>query len=114
MADSPVDDKDALLAEAAAEMESGDAVDDAVVGDVRSYLRAYYRHVAPEDLAQAGSRRLAAVATEQPRFAAPRPQGRALVKVRRGQAAACAPARDVVDIVTDDMPFLVDSVRMEL
>jgi glutamate dehydrogenase len=114
MADSPVDDKDALLAEAAAEIESGDAVDDAVVGDVRSYLRAYYRHVALEDLAQAGPRRLAAVATEQARFAAHRPQGRALVKVRRGQAAACAPARDVVDIVTDDMPFLVDSVRMEL
>jgi glutamate dehydrogenase len=114
MADSPVDEKDALLAEAAADIESGDAVDDAVVGDVHSYLRAYYRHVALEDLAQAGPRRLAAVATEQARFAAHRPQGRALVKVRRGQAAACAPARDVVDIVTDDMPFLVDSVRVEL
>jgi glutamate dehydrogenase len=114
MADSPVDEKGALLTEAAAEIESGDAVDDAVAGDVRSYLRAYYRHVAPEDLLQAGPRRLAAVATEQARFAAHRPQGRALVKVRRGEAAACAPARDVVDIVTDDMPFLVDSVRMEL
>ncbi len=114
MADSPADDKDALLADAAAEIAAGDAVDDAVVGDVLSYLRAYYRHVALEDLVSAGPRRLAAVATEQARFAAHRPQGRALVRVRRGEAAACAPARDVVDIVTDDMPFLVDSVRMEL
>ena len=54
MADSPVDEKDALLTEAAAEIESGDAVDDAVAGDVRGYLRAYYRHVALEDLVQAG------------------------------------------------------------
>jgi glutamate dehydrogenase len=36
------------------------------------------------------------------------------VRVRRGEAAACAAARDVVDIVTADMPFLVDSIRMEL
>jgi glutamate dehydrogenase len=114
MADSPADDKDALLADAAAEIAAGDAVDDAVVGDVLSYLRAYYRHVALEDLVVAGPARLAAVATEQARFAAHRPQGRALVRVRRGEAAACAPARDVIDIVTDDMPFLVDSVRMEL
>jgi glutamate dehydrogenase len=110
MADgSPMDDKDALLAKAAA-VAGGDAA----VGDVLGYLRAYYRHVAMEDLAAAGPERLAAIALEQARFAAYRPQGRALVRVRRGESAACAAARDVVDIVTDDMPFLVDSLRMEL
>ncbi len=107
---SAKDDKEALLDQAAA-LASGDG---ALVGDVRSYLGAYYRHVAPDDLAAAGPERLAAVAIEQAKFAAHRPQGRALVRVRRGEAAACSPARDVVDIVTDDMPFLVDSVRMEL
>jgi glutamate dehydrogenase len=102
-------DKEALLAKAA-EAAGGDAR----VGDVLSYLAAYYRHVAMEDLVAAGPERLAAIATEQARLAAYRPQGRALVRVRRGEDAACAAARDVVDIVTDDMPFLVDSVRMEL
>jgi len=102
-------DKEALLAKAAEAAGS-----DAAVGDVRSYLAAYYRHVAMEDLVAAGPERLAAIAIEQARLAAYRPQGRALVRVRRGEDAACAPARDVVDIVTDDMAFLVDSVRMEL
>jgi glutamate dehydrogenase len=114
MADSSssVDDKETLLA-AAAKAAAGDRAG-AVVSDIGGYLRAYYRHVAVEDLAAAGPERLAAIAIEHARFAACRPQGRALVKVRRGEAAACVPGRDVVDIVTDDMPFLVDSVRMEL
>ncbi len=52
------------------------------------------------------------MAIEQARAAANRPQGRALVRVGRG--AAFDPARDTISIVTDDMPFLVDSLRMEL
>jgi glutamate dehydrogenase len=108
---SAKDDKEALLDQAAAVA----AVDSAVIDDARAFLGAYYRHVAVDDLAAAGPERLAAVATEQAKFATHRPQGRALVRVRRGPAAAaCSPARDVVDIVTDDMAFLVDSVRMEL
>ena len=84
------------------------------VGDVRSYVRAYYRHVAIDDLAGAGPLRLAAVAREQAQLAAQRPQGRAIVRVRPGGDAALDPASDVIDIVTDNMPFLVDSVTMEL
>ena len=109
MADHVGDDRKALLA-AAAERAPGAAG----VGDMGSYLHAYYRHVATDDLAAAGPERLAAVATAQAAFAAHRPQGRALVRVRRGGDAALAGARDAIDIVTDDMPFLVDSVRMEL
>jgi glutamate dehydrogenase len=113
MADeSSRDGKEALLDRAAA---AAGGAEGAVAGDLRGYLGAYYRHVAEEDLDAAGPERLAAVAVEQADFAAHRPQGRALVRVRRGPAAAaCSPGRDVVDIVTDDMPFLVDSVRMEL
>jgi glutamate dehydrogenase len=109
MADKAGEDRRALLAAAAAELAGFDGV-----GDVGSYVQAYFRHVAVEDLAAAGPVRLAAVAAEQARFAAHRPQGRALVRVRRGEAAACQPTRDVIDIVTDDMPFLVDSLTMEL
>jgi glutamate dehydrogenase len=107
------DGRDGLLA-AVERALSGDGAVAAVVGDVSDYVRGFYRHVATEDLAAAGPQRLAAVAAEQAIFAAHRPQGRALVRVRRGEAAACIAARDVVAIVTDDMPFLVDSVRMEL
>jgi glutamate dehydrogenase len=109
MADNAGEDRRTLLAAAAEELVGFDGV-----GDVGSYVQAYFRHVAVEDLVAAGPTRLAAVAAEQARFAARRPQGRALVRVRRGEAAACQPARDVIDIVTDDMPFLVDSLTMEL
>jgi glutamate dehydrogenase len=84
------------------------------VGDVQMYVRAYYRHVAADDLAAAGPGRLAAVAREQAELAALRPQGRALVQVRAGGEAAIDPGSDVIDIVTDDMPFLVDSITMAL
>ena len=101
-------DKDTMLTEAA----MAAAGTEAGVGDLPSYLHAYFRHVAVEDLAPAGPARVAEVAIEQARFAAHRPQGRALVRV--GPGAAIDPARDVISIVTDDMPFLVDSLRMEL
>src|SRR5215469_1390199 len=115
MADNAGEDRRALLAAAAEAMKgAGESGGVDGVGDVGSYVQAYYRHVAVEDLVAAGPARLGAVAAEQARFAAHRPQGRALVRVRRGEAAACQPTRDVIDIVTDDMPFLVDSVTMEL
>jgi len=84
------------------------------VGDVGVCLKAYYRHVAVDDLTAAGPDRLAAVTARHAQLAADRPQGRALVEVRRGGDAALNPPADVIDIVTDDMPFIVDSVTMEL
>src|ERR1700727_3011834 len=53
----------------------------AVVGDVPGFLRAYYRHVATEDLVAFGSKRMAAVAAAHAELAADRPQGRPLVPV---------------------------------
>ena len=83
-------------------------------GDLSLCLRAYYRHVAEDDLAEAGAERLAAVTSRHIRLAEHRPQGRALVDVRPGGTAVLSQPADVIDIVTDDMPFLVDSVTMEL
>ena len=108
MSDRAGGDKDTLLAEAAQVAAGADAG----VGDVPGYLQAYFRHVAEDDLIPAGPKRIAAVAIDQARFAARRPQGRALVRVGRG--TAIDPSRDVISIVTDDMPFLVDSMTMEL
>ena len=109
MSEQADDTRHGLLAAAA-----GTAAAAAGVGDVVSYLRAYYRHVGVEELTAAGPQRIAAVAMEHAAFAADRPQGRALVRVRPGESAAFDPARDVIDIVTDDMPFLVDSITMAL
>ena len=103
------DSKDALLAKAAETAEQLPAV-----GDLANYLHAYYRHVEVDDLSAAGPDRVAAVALTQARLAVSRPQGRALVEVRAGGSAALDGSSYVIDIVTDDMPFLVDSITMEL
>ncbi|HTT51580.1 MAG TPA: NAD-glutamate dehydrogenase [Streptosporangiaceae bacterium] len=108
------DNRDALLAEAAG-LAGPAGPADVGVGDLLAYFRAYYRHVPDEDLAAAGAGPVAAVALDQARLAASRPQGRTLVRVGQGgSVAAFDPGRTVIDIITDDMPFLVDSVTMEL
>ena len=94
------------------------------VGDLSRFLRSYYRYVPAEDLTAYGPARIAAVAAQHAALAAERPQGRALVRVRSadtgpadspgGAAVGLGPVRAVVDIVTDDMLFLVDSVTTEL
>jgi len=109
MPENAADERLALLVKAAEA-----ARDDPRVGDPLNYLQAYYRHVAVEDLAAAGPERIAAAAMEQAAFAAHRPQGRALVRIRPAGSAGLEPGGMVLDIVTDDMPYLVDSVTMEL
>src|SRR5215472_7870876 len=86
----------------------------AVGGDLPGFLAAYYRRVAIEDLIVAGPARLALTAHWHATLGANRPQGRAVVKVRQEAGASLTGAGTVVDIVTDDMPYLVDSVTMEL
>ncbi len=78
----------------------------------RRFLRAYFRGVGEEDLAQRAPGAFAAAALrhlEQGRVRAP---GRALVEVFNPdeQRDGFASPHTVVLIVTDDMPFLVDSV----
>jgi glutamate dehydrogenase len=84
------------------------------VGDLSGFLQAYYRFVAAEDLSPAGASRVTAVAAWHAALGAVRPQGRAAVQVRDAGNASLTGAGTVVDIVTDDMPYLVDSVTMEL
>ena len=104
----------ALLAEAA-EAAAAAGAGELGVGDLVSYLTSYYRLVAAEDLVPYGPEAIGGIAAEHARLAARRPQGRALVQVRpAGQSTSLGQVRGVVDIVTDDMPFLVDSITMEL
>ena len=81
--------------------------------NVSCYLQAYYQRIPTEDLATPG--RMAAVAQAHARLGLRRPQGRALVQVREpGEQDRVGPSSLVVDIVIDDMPYLVDSVTTEL
>ena len=113
--------RDALLAKAAQAWEDDPALDPQALADgsggdsVSCYLRAYYQRVATEDLAPPS--RLAAVAEAHARLGLSRPQGRALVQVREPADALLHPVSRsglVVDIVIDDMPYLVNSVTTEL
>src|SRR5271165_7165174 len=113
--------RDPLLAKAHEAWKDDPALDWRVLGDgsggdsVSCYLRAYYQRVATEDLALPS--RLATVAEMHARLGLRRPQGRALVQVREPADAHLNPVSRsglVVDIATDDMPYLVDSVTTEL
>ncbi|HEY0937132.1 MAG TPA: NAD-glutamate dehydrogenase [Trebonia sp.] len=83
-------------------------------GDRPGFLAAYYRLVAVEDLIAAGPARLAAAAARHAALGASRPQGRPAVAASSGAGASLTGAGTVIDLVTDDMPYLVDSVTMEL
>ena len=114
MADVADEELASLLDKAAGVAQAPDTAI-AGVGDLRGFLDAYYRHMPLEELVAAGPSRLAGVAAEHVRLAAARPQGRALVQVSAGgMCSALEESRGSVDIVTDDMPFLVDSITMEL
>ncbi len=82
----------------------------------QSFLRQYYRGVGEEDLGQYSAAQLAASALSQLRFAATRKRGRAAVRVFNTDAArdGWSSAHTIVEVVVDDMPFLVDSISMVL
>ncbi len=84
------------------------------VGDL---LRAYYRHVAVEDLAERTDVDIYGAFASQYKLAANRPQGTAKVRVftpTLSDSDWAAGGHTVVEVVVDDMPFLVDSLTMEL
>ncbi|MBV9096276.1 MAG: NAD-glutamate dehydrogenase [Streptosporangiaceae bacterium] len=109
------DAREALLAKASSAWADDPALDAGALGGISCYLESYYQRVATEDLAP--PERMAAVAEAHARIGLHRPQGRALVSVRHPGGAHLGPAVAaalVVDIVTDDMAYLVDSVTTEL
>ena len=80
-------------------------------------IRDYYRHVAPEEVVERSPEDLCGALASHRELAASRPQGTAAVRVvtpTSAESGWSAAGRSVVEVVTDDMPFLVDSVTMEL
>ena len=86
-------------------------------GTTDPVLQAYFRHIAPEDLADRDHDDLIGALASHRRLAGHRPPGTARVHVHTPSVPEHgwdARGHTVVEVVTDDMPFLVDSVLMEL
>ncbi|GGW66358.1 NAD-glutamate dehydrogenase [Streptomyces xantholiticus] len=81
-----------------------------------TYLQRYYLHTAPEDLADRDPVDVFGAALSHYRLAENRPQGTANVRVHTPtvEENGWTCSHSVVEVVTDDMPFLVDSVTNEL
>src|SRR6476646_8469570 len=84
--------------------------------EVEEFLRTYYRHVATDDLLARAPEDLLGAAMAHRELAQDRPVGTAKVEVFNPEVEeqGWASGHTVVQIVTDDMPFLVDSVSAEL
>ncbi|MFF5209397.1 NAD-glutamate dehydrogenase [Streptosporangium sp. NPDC000396] len=108
--------KDELLRSAAETCAHTPGSDHVSVEEALAYLKLYYRHVAPEDLLSRNPVDVYGPAMAQRQLAEKRPQGRALVRAYTPslEEHGWDPGCSVVEVVTDDMPFLVDSVTMEL
>ncbi|HEX7187999.1 MAG TPA: NAD-glutamate dehydrogenase, partial [Actinomycetes bacterium] len=102
--------KDQLIARAAADPSAVAAWPGGAVEGLAAFLRRYYRHVAPEDLVGRRVEQILAAAMAHRDLAVSRPQGTASVRVRTPEGEG----HSVVEVVCDDMPFLVDSVTAEL
>ncbi|HKP20638.1 MAG TPA: NAD-glutamate dehydrogenase domain-containing protein, partial [Thermoleophilaceae bacterium] len=108
--------------------DSEQALTDAVCSRVREQLngadaelaeafaRQFYRWVAPEDIAERDALDLYGLALGTFNFARERPPGTTKVRVYnpRFEEHAWQSTHTAVEIVTDDMPFLIDSISMEL
>ncbi|MFC9227194.1 NAD-glutamate dehydrogenase [Streptomyces hygroscopicus] len=81
-----------------------------------AYLQHYYLHTPPEDLADRDPVDVFGAALSHYRLAEVRPQGTANVRVHTPtvEEHGWTCSHSVVEVVTDDMPFLVDSVTNEL
>ena len=113
MATTLDDEKSALLGDAARQPEEAAGPEVTGVGPL---IKAYYRNVAAEDVCEFSATDLHGALASHLELAQVRPQGTAKVRVLTPgpDAGWSAGGHSVVQVVTDDMPFLVDSLTMEL
>ena len=89
----------------------GKDADDENTQQVRALLRKYYQQVPPEDLTEADPGELLDTARAHHAFARRRPRQTPLIRIYN----PAPQSRDtIVEIVTDNMPFLVDSISIAL
>ncbi|MDO5710788.1 MAG: NAD-glutamate dehydrogenase, partial [Micrococcales bacterium] len=97
-------------------LDEAAALADRSVERPKELLHGYYRHVAGEDLLACRAEDLVGAALSHRSLARQRTSGQANVRVFTPsvEQEGWATGHTVVEIVTDDMPFLVDSVSAEL
>src|SRR5690349_14290822 len=88
----------------------------AAADDAESFLRRYYANVAMEDLVDVAVDDLYGAGMSLWQFAKARQPGTAKVRIYTPKRAehGWASKHSVVEIITDDMPFLVDSITAEI
>ncbi|GAA4697384.1 NAD-glutamate dehydrogenase [Nocardioides conyzicola] len=110
-------DKSALLSQAIDVARGGRGSGGPPHDLVDALLRAYYRRVAVEDIEDRSDVDVYGAFASHYRLAGTRPQGTARVRVFTpgpSDQGWSADGHSVVEVVVDDMPFLVDSLTMEL
>ncbi|WP_425547844.1 NAD-glutamate dehydrogenase [Actinocorallia longicatena] len=85
-------------------------------GPVLEFLRLYYRQVAPEDLLTRDPADVVGPALAHRSLGEQRTAGEKKVRVYSPTLAEYGwdPGHTVVQVITDDMPYLIDSIAMEL
>ncbi|QYJ05753.1 NAD-glutamate dehydrogenase [Nocardioides panacisoli] len=109
--------RDQILDRAVEAAERGGGSGGPPPADLQELLSAYYRHVSTEELDDRSGVDVYGAFASHARFARRRTPGETLVAVHTpvvGEHGWTAAGHTVVEVVTDDMPFLVDSLTMEL
>ena len=108
------DQKEDLLSGAVARLHDKLDKHQADLGE--TFLRHYYRSVAPVDLVDRDALDLYGAALAHLRFSEQREPGKAKVRVYNPQIEqhGWQSTHTTIEIVTDDMPFLVDSITMAI
>ncbi len=114
MATSPDERKAALLEATVARVH--EELESAQAEDLERFVRAYYAHVAPDDLSDRSAAGLYNAALAHRNLARVRAPGELKVHVYTPnlEEHGWESEHTVVETVVDDMPFLVDSVSMEV
>jgi len=114
MANSLIEQKNALIEKVVAALESRLPADRNE--SVAEFCRTYFAHVAPKDLLDMEAENLYGVVLSHWNFAHRRPAETAIVRAYNPSfdEHGWQSTHTVIEIVTDDMPFLVDSIIMEL
>src|SRR5215475_14107258 len=111
-------DADAMadLIERAAKVTGGPMPDGMTPEALLVFMRHFYAHVSPVDLVDWTPADVYGAAVSDHALASVRPVGTAKVNVHNPSIDEHGWARGhtIVEVVTDDMPYLVDSVSMEL
>ncbi|MEU3019607.1 NAD-glutamate dehydrogenase [Nocardiopsis sp. NPDC007018] len=105
-----------LLSDAASRWNPGDRLSPEAADAVRGFLPLYYRHTDPEEISGRSPEQICWTAEAHRSFGAERVQGRAKVRVYTPtlEDDGWEQQTSVVEIVTDNAPFLVSSVTMAL